>query len=82
LEANNFVVPLMPLNWCDPAKLFGRSPASTTCAKMLGQNYFVEPNWHVLTFHPIFFCRATYGALVELLYVRICKGFRVNAMPT
>ncbi len=28
------------------------------CAKtqMLGQNYFADPNWHVLTFlHPIFF---------------------------
>jgi hypothetical protein len=39
-----------------------------SCGKMLGQNRFAEPNWHVWTFlHPIFFCWATYRALVELL---------------
>jgi hypothetical protein len=28
------------------------------CAKMLGQNHFIEPNQHVLTFlHPILICR-------------------------
>jgi len=33
----------------------------TSCAKVVGQNRFAEPNWHVLTFlHPIFFCWATY----------------------
>jgi hypothetical protein len=27
-------------------------------SKMLGQNHFAEPNWHVVTFiHPIFFCK-------------------------
>jgi hypothetical protein len=25
-------------------------PASACSAKMLGQNHFAEPNWHVLTF--------------------------------
>jgi hypothetical protein len=35
-------------------------PASTSCAKIVGQNHFAELNWHVLTFlHPIFFCKAT-----------------------
>jgi hypothetical protein len=30
-------------------------PHSANYAKMLGQNHFAEPNWHVLTFlHPIF----------------------------
>jgi hypothetical protein len=33
-------------------------PTSANCTKMLGQNHFVEPNWHALTFfHPIFICR-------------------------
>ncbi len=35
---------------------------------MLGQNQFVEPNGHVLTFcHPILIFRVTHGAPVELL---------------
>jgi hypothetical protein len=35
--------------------------ASTSCAKMLGQTYFTEPNWHVLSFfHPILICRVKY----------------------
>jgi hypothetical protein len=30
------------------------SPASAKAAKMLGQNRFAQPNWHVLTFlHPM-----------------------------
>jgi hypothetical protein len=36
--------------------------------KMLGQNHFAELNWHVLTFlDPIFFCRVTYWAPLEIL---------------
>jgi hypothetical protein len=39
---------------------FHRYQESASCKQMLGQNHFVEPNWHVLTFlHPIFFCGAT-----------------------
>jgi len=35
--------------------------ASANFAKMLGQNYFAEPDQHVLTFlHPISMWRVTY----------------------
>jgi hypothetical protein len=27
-------------------------PASASCAKMLGENHFAKPNWHVLTLLP------------------------------
>jgi hypothetical protein len=41
---------------------------------MLGQNHFVEPNRHVLTFRqPIFICRFTYRSWVELLWM--CSHF-------
>jgi hypothetical protein len=44
--------------------------ALPSCGKMLGQNHFAKPNWHVFTLlHPIFFCQATYWAPVELLLV-------------
>jgi hypothetical protein len=41
---------------------------------MLGQNHFAEPNRYVLTFlHRIFFfCRATYWALLQVLWVVNC----------
>jgi len=36
-------------------------PAASNCTIMLSQNYFPEPNWHVLTFlHPILLCTITY----------------------
>lgn len=43
------------------------SPASASCAKMLGQNHFSEQSPHVLTFHSILFGRASYSAMELLL---------------
>jgi hypothetical protein len=45
-------------------------PFTNLCiwSKKAGKNHVAEPIWHVLTFHhPIWFCRATYAATVELL---------------
>ncbi len=43
-------------------------PASTNCAKLLGQNSCGEPNQHVLTsLHPILTGMVTYPAPLEML---------------
>jgi hypothetical protein len=43
-------------------------PASANCAKLVGNNHFAEPNWHVLTFlHPILMCRVTRWAPLGIL---------------
>jgi hypothetical protein len=50
-------------------------PASISCGKILGENHFAEPKCMCWTFlYPIFFCWATYWALVKLFlehYLRV-----------
>jgi len=46
---------------CTCTALMCLLPASANCAKLLGNNHFAEPNWHVLAFlHPILLCRVTH----------------------
>jgi hypothetical protein len=60
-------------------------PASASCAKVLGQNHFAEPNQHVLTFlHPKFAVQCTElelllvcGMIAVSLLSRICQNVSI-----
>jgi hypothetical protein len=54
-------------------------PPQTDGEMMLSQNYFPEPNQHILTFlHLIVLCRIIYWAALEMLLYVIEKGFFEN----
>jgi hypothetical protein len=51
--------------------------AAASCAKMLGQNHFAEPNWLILTFlHPKFAVQCTGGVapVISALEQMKCKS--------